>query len=712
MSFESVQSTSSQEPKELQALTESSVASPAAESSITVSPERLQQLLQLEKNMMKRQRNAGLTEDDQDSSAESASKKQREDGEEMTLTENPFLNATFGYENLTQQMTKMRAMVAEAIQKNFPNHKWAILIINMPGIGLKNHREPPVSVFNTDAKNAQPLAVAWGSQIAPQIASNVIKRWGSQKPVRDALDARFVKGSGDALEGIGWSYTKTFAALNKGEGVTNVVIHSTDNDNTDCHVHVLYGYEGAAFNGTQMAKSLTANQLKPWTIIKRKCQDPALALMNHMEPRETGVWMGSNSMPLSRLAKMVYDTCKLYKVVDVPEQATIHEEIIEDEIDSAAAGFLAPMGSSGSHFNSYQVDNLCSSKTAKFKAKLDYIENVINRNKLETYSMACWLDMLDGLEETEQTYFRHMTLYQESLVRMALSNLGRKRAKRKPSEVACDSCSYKVEDVATVLDIVNCDRSHSTWEGVYFKVINVIENKFQTKKNTLWIYGPSNFGKSSVFVRGLSWIGPIARFPLTKVGDFQFGNLTHPHSLSVCDDPSGVVIEAQWPILKAIFAGQSTDANEKYERQAKTFPAPVMICSNSPTIDLYPDKVLDRAAFNNRMLHIDLGKDPCLPDCCTDDAQELLWKWAFYCFKACYYSANIDRSFTEFDHSLHDINAFMSFISRLNPNLPSQVSSFSTAKANCFLTPINTSEHSTLERSTSTTSNQEDNNSI
>lgn len=671
--------------------------------------EELLELLKLRESTKRKA--AGSNNENQDTSAESATKRQKRDGESAELSDNPFLAAISGSSlQLCPKMKSMRTQIQEVIQSQFPDYRWVSIVINMPGMGMPGGRQMPVNIFTSDTKNAAPLTISWGEQIIPQISALAVKKWGGQKAVAQLFANAHPKGSGDAYEGMDWAYTKTFAALNKGEGVTNVCAHSIDSTNTDCHLHVLYGYTSSAFNGTQLAKALTAGQLKPWRVDKHMCSDPALALMNHMEPRTTGVWLGSTNIHLAKLAKQIYDSLKAANITDIPEVEG--GTPIEDEVDASLAGFLAPMGSQTLGFTSYQVDNLLSSKTEKFAAKLNWINSHIARSNMETYSLPHWDDYISKLEGAEHINLLHLTCYQKDLIQNALKWYGLRKTNQKAYDLALIPTNYNIEEASSVMEIIMFDDLESVvWEEIYFKVISVIDAKCKDKRNTLWIYGPSNFGKSSVFVDGLSWLGPRARFNINKVTDFQFGNLAHPHSLAVCDDPSGIVIEAIWPTLKAIFAGQSTDVNEKYLTQAKTYPAPVIICSNHPTIDLHPPKTLDVEAFNNRILHINLGTHPCLPECCNGRAQHLLWKWAFVCFEKVK-SNDPDRSCKEFVLMLHNIQAFMLFVSRLNPKLLPQVSSLYESKISAFLAPVDNTKPAQLERSVPTTYEEEDDNSL
>lgn len=663
------------------------------------------ELLELKESMKRKA--AGFDEDQPDTSAQSAPKRQKIDGECVETSENPFLAAASGSNQLmlTDKMRKMKSLIAEAISREFPDYKWVSIIINMPGLGMPGGRSMPVNIFTSDAKNAAALALSWGEQIIPQLCNVVVKRWGGQKAVSQLFLQAHPKGSGDPFEGMDWAYTKTFAALSKGEGITNVVAHCADPNNQSCHLHVLYGYTSSAFNGTQLAKALTCGQLKPWNVDKHVCSDPALALMNHMEPRTTGVWLGATNLGLGRLAKMVYDSLKAANISDIPEDAP--GAAIEDEVDPSIQGFLAPTGSQTSGFTSYQVDNLLSSKTEKFAAKLDLIYYHIERSRMEAYSLSCWYDYCTKLPRNEKMTLLKLTQYEKELVLNALQWYGRDKIQVPFIKTALLPCDYAIEDVSSVMEIIlHDDSENTTWEAIYYKVITVLEGRGTCKRNTLWIYGPSNFGKSSVFVDGLSWLGPIARFSLNKVSEFQFGNLTHPHVMAVSDDPSGCVVEPTWPTLKAIFAGQSTDANEKYDKQAKTYPAPVMCCSNSPTIDLQPAKTLDVEAFNNRMLHINLGSVPCLPECVSRQAQHLLWKWAFFCYDKVK-SSDAERSIAEFITMLHHVQTFMLFVYRLSPSLQPQVCSLYNSKTTDFLSSVGQHYPPKVERHPSTTDEEE-----
>lgn len=682
----------------------SSCTTPLEKPSSSLTEEEISELLALRESMKRKA--AGSEEEAQDTSVQSAPKRQKIDGECAETSENPFLVAASGsHPQLTENMRKMKSLIADAIAKEFPDYRWVSIVVSMAGLGMPGGRNVPVNIFTSDAKNAAPLALSWGEQILPQVAGVVIKKWGGIKAVAQLFLGKHPKGSGDPLESMDWAYTKTFAALNKGEGVTNVVAHCADPTNQSCHLHILYGFTSSSFNGTQMAKALTCGQLKPWAVDKHVCSDPALALMNHMEPRTTGVWLGSTNLGLSRLAKQVYDSLKAANISDVPEDEP--GATIEDELDASLVGFLAPEGSQTSSFTAYQVDNLLSSKTEKFASKLNLINYHIEKSNMETYSLSFWYDYVNDLPETERLYLLHLTLYQKELVQNALAWYGRTRIKRPFIETALLPCPYLIEDVSSVMEILlHDDTDNTTWEAIYYKVITVLNARATVKRNTLWIYGPSNFGKSSVFVDGLSWLGPMARFSLNRVSEFQFGNLTHPHVLAVCDDPSGIVVEPTWPTLKAIFAGQSTDANEKYDKQAKTYPAPVMICSNAPTIELHPAKTLDVDAFNNRILHINLGSVPCLPECASTKAQHLLWKWAFFCFHQVR-SMDAERSIKEFSTMLHHIETFMLFVFRLNPSLQPQVYSLYNAKTTAFLSSVGCQHHQEMEGSCATTMEEE-----
>lgn len=709
MSASELDSESSQEQQTSMANPESSSTPQSAQQLLSLQEDELMELLKLREDMKRKA--AGLCQEPQDTSAESAPKRQKIDGDSQSISDNPFLAAISGSSaHLCPKMKNMKTQIQAVLQTQFPDYKWVSIVVNMPGMGMPGGRQMPVNIFTSDTKNAAPLALSWGEQIIPQIATVAVKKWGGQKAVAQLFANAHPKGSGDPFEGMDWAYTKTFAALNKGEGITNVCAHSTDGKNGDCHLHVLYGYTSSAFNGTQLAKAMTAGQLKPWRVDKHMCSDPALALMNHMEPRTTGVWLGATNIHLAKLAKQVYDSLKAANLSDVPEDE--EGTAIEDEVDQSLVGFLAPVGSQTSNFMAYQVDNLLSSKTEKFASKLQLINSHIERSNMETYSMSCWNDYINTLPGAEKINMLYITCYQKDLVLNALQWYGRTRAAMTFYELALLPAKYSIEEVSSVMEILLHDDLETTvWQEIYYKVMTIINARAKEKRNTLWIYGPSNFGKSSVFVEGLSWLGPIARFSLNKVSEFQFGNLTHPHVLSVCDDPSGIVVEPTWPVLKAIFAGQSTDVNEKYEKQARTYPAPVMICSNHPTIELQPPKTLDVEAFNNRILHINLGNAPCLPECCNRDAQHLLWKWAFVCFEKVK-SHDKERSLKEFMLILHDVQAFMMFVSRLNPNLLPQVSSLYESKTIAFLAPVDKPKSTQLERSAPTQDDEEDDHCI
>lgn len=681
--------------------------------------EAMQSLLQ-QGYMMAQKRAAGSTEEDEDSSASSARKKPREDGETALTSDNEFLSSPVGGNlniTLVSEYREMQKKIQAAIETQFPNYKWVSIIIRMPALCMQKGRRPPCNLFTTDAARATPLAISWGDQLPMPICIQTIKKWCSMKTVRDGLDQKYKKGFGDPMEGSGWAYTKAFSGISKGMGVTNVVMHTADDANNSVHLHVLHGFSGESFNGTQMAKALTQPQLHPFTITKHRCRNPGLALMNHMEPRSTGVWLGSNTLSMVNLAQKVYESIKLRNAGPVPEWAPMdNEDALEDEPDEDTAAFLAQLGHTGSTSEGYQVDNICSSKLDKFNSKQQQIFKILDMHPLVTYSLEEFGEMVQQLAPPAGIYFEHMLLYQKEFVQKALDKYTFTLMTRPIAVTAIQPAKYSIEDVANVMAVLMYDTgdetSESYWEVIYFQVISVLTKKhLNLKKNTVWISGPTNYGKSTVFIRGLQWIGPIAMFQLAATGDFQFGTLTYPHVLAVSDDPSGVVLEPIWPALKCVFGGERFSANEKYARKALAYASPVLICSNHERLEIHPARQVDIDAFNSRILYLKLGPGTHLPKLDRIEGQQLLWKWAFVCAERASTAYDYQRSSEEFYTMLRHVPSFMAFVSRICPGLSKSLSSEYESIRNAFFAappPHDTS----MEGDQFAQVDEEDNNSL
>lgn len=397
---------------------------------------------------------------------------------------------------------------------------------------------------------------------------------------------------------LGGNLTNWLAALRgekngsaKRRSIT-VMKHNKASDECGCrslHYHILLTFEDDCDNlgAKQFYRTATDEKLKPMKITKKQCNNPIQALCYMAEPGTGRSYMGSTDKDIARLMVKIHrfqNDASLVDSIPLPQDSAVagafesgsfYESTIDDkkEVITWCRDILSSKGNS-------QVDKLEIGVTHMVELGLgatglkDFRASMygLPKGRVSPLVQRALFKLLFTPHVNEMLWEMYMVRCANKEIIHSLRTIGMTW----PSEIVENTIQkFKLQ--------IKMLRPDLPWFIQLFRIYPILFKKFG-KKNTAYIYGKANLGKSRIWKQGLQWITPTC-YPTVAGTQFGFSELAVPHCITIIDDCDPVLDDRATKLLdqvKNMTAGTSTSVDAKYEKNLQTKTSPVIWLSNQP----------------------------------------------------------------------------------------------------------------------------------
>lgn len=356
------------------------------------------------------------------------------------------------------------------------------------------------------------------------------------------------------------------------------------------HYHVLIGTR-QPWSTIDVRNHLTKNKLSGIRFRRATVKNLAWCLMHNTAPIEGNIFVGSTSQELSKLVKtcqgkwsLVLKECHIADLHNTPNGLGQEENDPDSEVVPHV--YFDKEGALNSSMEVIRRHSQVSKASAVKKYYIELLKGV----KLQLYTveqLERWFR--DNANNNHPAHAIADKLigasfavsYYKSILSSALGDIAYQKMKEpleKQARRYIESLSQN-ERIELSRDWI---ASFNELDDHLFDkmcIVALILDKRTEKLNSVYIHGPTSVGKTSVFIRALSFIEPACSILWKEGSDFYLEDLGDPHRVVFIEELS-VISQGHTDNFKQMTEGADFEVSCKHKRKKVSYGSPVIMTSN------------------------------------------------------------------------------------------------------------------------------------
>lgn len=382
------------------------------------------------------------------------------------------------------------------------------------------------------------------------------------------------------------------------------------------HYHILLSFEDNCDNVGQknFYRACTDELLRPMKVIKKVCKNPERAMAYMVEPGPGRSFLGSTDADIVAMCNK--------------ERRFMAENKMIDTIPFPQDDSMAPVSDalkfydkvySTDHKVKQIADKILTSQDANLIYAHDFLATVMISLNLSSTDLENVQREVYGLPVARCSDHRRLTLFkvlthQHAGRMLWIMYICKKNRTTFKDNIGTVGTTWQPDEYGPTMDKVrnmfNAMLRAPDWFVQLFQVYPILLGALG-KMNCVYLWGPPDLGKTTVFKKAMLWASPHA-YPSMNTGNFSFSELYFPHVLAIVDDYDPLLDNSASELLKhlkCMCGGEPTVVNVKNKTNCITMVSPVIWLSNEPNFQINILSETHVAALKVRIRRVEMNNN-------------------------------------------------------------------------------------------------------